>query len=86
MEKVHTKRTKALAFSPDGRTLATAALDGTVKLLQAATGLELVTLPAHGHGVNTVAFSRDGAMLVSGSHGGEVRLWYGIGAGPATNK
>jgi len=59
----HQARVWAVAFSPDGTTLATSSLDGTVRLWDTATRLPVVTLPrplAH-----SVAFSRDGKLLAS---------------------
>jgi WD40 repeat protein len=56
----------AVAFSPDGRFLASAsACDGTVKLWEVATGKEVRTIRQHG--VWSVAFSPDGRFLASGS-------------------
>ena len=50
----------AVAFSPDGRRLASAGDDGTVRLWDPATGAELATLTGHTGRVTAVAFSPDG--------------------------
>jgi WD40 repeat protein len=64
-----------VAFSPDGRQLASASGDKTVKLWDLAKGEEVFTLRGHTDLVNCVAFSPDGRRLVSGSADGSVKFW-----------
>lgn len=64
----------ALAFSPDGRLLATA-LGETIKIWDVARGTELVTLPNATGSVRLLFFSPDGRILVTGAPGNVIDLW-----------
>ncbi|KAH7120440.1 WD40-repeat-containing domain protein, partial [Dactylonectria estremocensis] len=64
----------ATSFSPDGKLVASASDDGTVKLWSTFTGKTQFTLNSHG-GVNVVAFSPDSTLVASGSKDTMVRLW-----------
>jgi WD40 repeat protein len=67
-------RTRALAFSPDGRTLASAS-GRVVDLWDPAEGRLRATLSGHDDEVSAVAFAPDGRTLASSSADGTVRLW-----------
>jgi eukaryotic-like serine/threonine-protein kinase len=72
----HTDMVWDLTFSPDGRTLATASWDGSVRLWHVATGLELFSFkdPAHSQ-CWAVQFSPDGKQLVATGTGGRLVAW-----------
>jgi WD40 repeat protein len=71
----HTWIVQSVAFSPDGRMLASASRDETIKLWSIPDGEEIGMLRGHKWRVNSVSFSPDGKTLASGSEDGTILLW-----------
>jgi WD40 repeat protein len=71
----HHYRVRAVAFSPDGRRLATGGLDHLVQVWDSSTGDPVGAPLPHQDGVGALAFSRDGSTLLTGSDDRTARLW-----------
>jgi len=65
----------ALAFSPDGKTLAVGGSDTLIHLLNVADGKLIRSIPGHGSAVKSLVFHPSGTVLISGSKDRTIRLW-----------
>jgi WD40 repeat protein len=62
-------------FSPGGKRLVSGSEDRTLRIWEAQTGQQLLTLKGHTDWVWSVAFSHDGKRIVSGSADGTLKVW-----------
>ena len=71
----HSDSVLSVAYSPDGRYLASGSGDNTIKIWEVATGKELHTLAGHSSGVYSVVYSPDGRYLASGGGDNTIKIW-----------
>ena len=62
-------------FSPDGKQVVSGSYDGSVRIWDATTGMELKVLNGHSGWVHSVAYSPDGTHIVSASFDNSIRIW-----------
>ena len=73
--KGHTDYIWEVAYSPDGKRIASGSWDESIKIWDAASGKCLKTLTGHSDVIDSVAYSPDGKHLASGSDDFSIRLW-----------
>jgi WD40 repeat protein len=71
----HSSSVYCVAFSPDGKYLASGSNDKTVKFWSVESQKEVTTLQGHSSYILSVALSPDGKYLASGSNDKTVKLW-----------
>ena len=74
----HRGDVNSVAFSPDGRTIASGSDDDDIFLWDTITGQHTQTLKRHTSRVNSVVFSPDGGTIASGSDDDDIFLWNAI--------
>jgi len=71
----HARAVLAVAWSPDGRWIATGSKDNTARIWDAVSGLERLKFTGHSNFIQAVGFSSDGQVLATGSADGTARVW-----------
>jgi WD40 repeat protein len=71
----HTGAVRSVAFSPDGKRLASASYDQTVKVWEAHTSPDVLPLRGHTANLSSAAFSADGKRLLSTDKSGHRIVW-----------
>ncbi|MBD1890761.1 AAA family ATPase [Coleofasciculus sp. FACHB-SPT9] len=71
----HSAAVISISYSPDGKTLASASEDNTIKLWNLATSEFIATLQGHSAAVISISYSPDGKTLASASEDKTIKLW-----------
>ncbi len=65
----------SMSIAPDGKSLATASSDGSIRIWDIATGRTIALLQGHSERISSLAFSPDAKLLASASWDGTVGIW-----------
>src|SRR5438270_11456946 len=71
----HSDRIGRIAWSPDGRVVASGSDDNTIRLWDGQTSQSLRTLEGHPASIKSIAWSSDGSLLASESNDNKIRIW-----------
>jgi WD40 repeat protein len=72
----HVGNVNCVAFSPDGKLLASGGADGTIRIWHVDDGQEVANFEGHPKGVTAVAFGPEGGVIFSGGEDGTLRRWH----------
>src|SRR5439155_1693689 len=75
LQAEHTGSVEAVAFSPDGKLIASGATDTTIKVWDRETGVEKFTLTGHSDAILSLTFTPDSKTLISSSVDRSIRMW-----------
>lgn len=84
LQSGHTLRITAMAYSNNGKYVATGSADNSIILWDFASGMQIRSFQGHSKGIGCIAFSNDSKLLVSGSYDQTLKVW-DVESGKCTN-